>query len=332
MGTTDMILSNLTICYDGIQRTYRNALVRHIRSSLKKSYPADWLEKLRKPFEKEWGKLTESAAERRKTGEIACDITDEFDLLSVNHFFNLFDAYYDDLCKCAPGTDEAQKKKEKQAILQWLKTIKNLRDPLSHPSEEDFSYEDSFILLDCARRVLSRLELQAEAGLIKGLAGNLSGSPLSARLDVEALEDRLPPRESIVIDFVGRAKELELLWAWFSDPVSRRWALAGEGGKGKSALAYRFATDVKFTAPKPFQIILWLSAKKKQFREGKITTVREPDFADLQSALNRLLSYYGWADETEQTQEKKRVRTLELLEAFPALIVVDDIDTLEGER
>jgi NB-ARC domain len=324
-------VSNLTICYDGIQRTYRNAVVRHIRSCLMGSHPNTWRDELRKPFEKEWDKLTASATERRKTGEIACEILDEFDLLSVNHFFNIFDACYDNLCKSAPGTDDAQKKKEKQAILQWLKTIKNLRDPLSHPSEEDFPYEDSFILLDCARRVLSRLGLQQERDAVKALTSQLSGSPLSSRLDVEALEDRLPPRESIVTDFVGRAKELERLNEWFSDPVSKRWALAGEGGKGKSALAYKFATDVKFAAPKPFQIVLWLSAKRKQFREGQTTDIREPDFEDLGSALNRLLAYYGWTDEAAKPEEQKRQRVFDLLNAFPALIVVDDVDSLEGE-
>ncbi|HLG95881.1 MAG TPA: ATP-binding protein [Bryobacteraceae bacterium] len=323
--------SNLVICYDGIQRTYRNALVRHVRSRLKVSYPANWSEKLRKPFEKEWDKLIASATERRRTGEIACEIVDDFDLLGVNHFFNLFDVYYDDLCDCPSGTDEAQKKKEKQAILQWLKTTKNLRDPLSHPSDEDFSYEDSFILLDCARRVLVRLGFQVEAETIRQLTTTLSGSPHSIRTDVEPLEDRLPPRESIVVDFVGRKRELETLRNWFSDPVSRRWALAGEGGKGKSALAYKFATDVKLVAPRPFQIVLWLSAKKKQFREGQVTEIREPDFTNLATALTRLLSYYGWADEAGQGEESKKVRCLELLDVFPALIVVDDIDSLEGE-
>jgi hypothetical protein len=74
--------------------------------------------------------------------------------------------------------------------------------------------------------VLTRVGLQSEADAIRGLASTLSGSPLSTRMDVEPLEDRLPPRESIVIDFVGRTKEQDVLWAWFSDPVSKRWALA----------------------------------------------------------------------------------------------------------
>src|SRR5207249_618143 len=72
-------------------------------------------------------------------------------------------AYYDVLSPSSSKHDEQQKKSSKQALLEWIKTIKNLRDPLSHPSERDFSFEDSFMLLDCARRVLSQLKYDSEA-------------------------------------------------------------------------------------------------------------------------------------------------------------------------
>jgi hypothetical protein len=147
----------------------------------------------------------------------------------------------------------------------------------------------------------------------------------------QILEDRLPPRESVVSEFVGRHVELEELWRWFSDPTSRRWSLSGEGGKGKSALAYRFATEVKFKAPEPFQIVLWISAKQKRFDEGKIVIVNDPDFYDLDSALSRILVEYGWTEEADLGVERKRERALELLNSFPALLIVDDADTLEGK-
>ena len=136
-------LSNLTICYEGLQRAYRNALVRYVRTKMVAVYQSDYGTRLRKPFEKEWDRIRANAYERRDTGEISAGIADEFDLLGVNHFFNLFDAYSDLLCPSIPGSDEQQKKISKQALLQWIKTIKNMRDPLSHPSESDFSFEDS---------------------------------------------------------------------------------------------------------------------------------------------------------------------------------------------
>ena len=280
------------------------------------AFPQNYEEKIRAPFEKEWDQLRLNAHERRQTGEISSEIVDDFDLLSVNHFFNLFDAYYEKLNSPAIVQSDQQHKLSKQTVLQWIKTIKNLRDPLSHPSEQDFSYEDSFVLLDCARRVLLKLNLGDEAGQIKALLDDLSGRPLSMENSQEPLEGRLPPRESVVNDFIGRKTELDRLWEWFRDPVSRRWALAGEGGKGKSAIAYQFAADVMFSAPKPYQIVLWLSAKKQRFEEGVTKKIVEPDFYDVDSALSAILRYYGWIDEMAGTIERKRERVLELLDFF----------------
>jgi tetratricopeptide (TPR) repeat protein len=325
------MVSNLTACYDGIQRIYRNAVVRHLRHSLKAAFPSNCEEKIRAPFEKEWDGLRVSAQERRHTGEISSEILDDFDLLGVNHFFNLFDAYYDKVTPAPAHGNDQQHKLNKHTLLQWIKTVKNLRDPLSHPSEQDFSYEDAFGLLDCGRRVLIRLHLLEEAKQIKSLLDELRGRPLSMEADKEPLEARLPPSESVVHDFIGRKIELEHLSEWFLDPVSRRWALAGEGGKGKSAIAFQFAKKTMLSAPKPFQIVLWLSAKRRKFEDGHTHTIAEPDFHDLDSALSCILRYYGWIEEVNGTINRKRERVMELLESFPALVIVDDVDSLEGE-
>jgi hypothetical protein len=324
-------LSNLTLCYEAIQRTYRNGIVRYVRTKMVSVYHGESGAKLRKPFEKEWDKIKSSAAERRKTGELATDVADDFDLLGVNHFFNLFDAYSDVLCAYSDGSDKDQRSKERNALLGWMKTVKNLRDPLSHPSDEDFSFEDAFVLLDCARRILTRLGLSDDVARIRGLSDRLSGRPAMVSSEVEALDDGLPPRELIVVDFVGREAELKTVRDWFDDPLSRRWALAGEGGKGKSAVAYHFAMEVKLRAPEPFRIVMWLSAKKRRFEEGTVTIITNPDFEDLEGALDGLLRQFGWIEEVGNTVERKRERVIELLNAFPALVVVDDIDSLEGQ-
>jgi tetratricopeptide (TPR) repeat protein len=329
-----MSQENLVTCYEGIQRIYRNSLVRFFRSTMTQVFPTDSLEKLRSPFQKEWEKLKADATSSRASGELETAPADDFDLLSVNHFFNLFDAYYDELCVPLPSASDQDKKRQKQAFLNWVRTIKTLRDPLSHPSEQDFSTEDAFVLLDCARRVLLRVGLENEASdlrqLIRGLLGTAPDDAEHA--ETGPLDDRLPPKESIVVDFIGRQKELEVLWKWFADPVARRWALAGEGGKGKSALAYNFAFEVKVKAPQPFQTVVWLSAKRKQFVEGASVTITRPDFFDLDSALCSLLTHYGWLEEIKEPTESKRQRVLQLLAEFPALVVLDDIDSLEIEN
>ena len=326
-----MQLSNLTVCYEGIQRCYRNAVVNHIREKFQTAFGEVQAGKnLVEPFQKEWESIRSSALERRRTGELSSEILDEFDLLGVNHFFNLFDARFEVLASYSDGADLKQRQREKTALLQWLKAVKNLRDPLSHPSADDMSFEDAYVLLDCARRVLVKLNLQEEAQRIRELTEQLSGRSVSANPDAEPLEDRLPPSELIVTEFVGRKRELEALWEWFDDPVSRRWLLAGEGGKGKSALAYEFGRAVKMRAPRPFQIVLWLSAKRRRFQEGTVAA-EHADFMNCDTATVCILRHYGWLREIDFELERRKNHVIELLNEFPALVIVDDIDSLEGE-
>lgn len=327
-----MASDNHVTCYEAIQRIYRNSVVRFLRDKLRTRFPTEWEIKLRSPFKlEEWETVKKNALAARATGELGSEVRDDFDLLSVNHFFNLFDSYYDVLFE--NGTQGISGgKREKQTLLGWAKTIKVLRDPLSHPSEQDLSREDAFQLLDCARRVLLRLHLVDDAGEIRLLMDKVLGVTASVDPPRSLLEDSLPPRESIVVSFIGRDNELEELRKWFQDPVARRWALAGEGGKGKSALAYNFALEVKQGAPEPYQAVLWLSAKKRRFVEGETVMIETPDFSDLDSALALLLTHYGWIEEVDNPTETKRKRVLELLNEFPALLVVDDIDSLESEN
>ena len=327
-----MSKENVVLCYEGVQRVYRNAMVKFLRERMKQAFGAKAAEKMRQAVP--WDKERENTMLTRASGELSNLPQDDFDILGVNHFYNLFDLYYEDLCPNLPELPEPQLKQQRQTLLTWLKTVKTLRDPMSHPIEEDFSIEDSFQFLDCARRVLQRLQLEGPANEIKqmmqGLFSSAQADPSMLADSAEPLDDRLPPKESIVVEFVGRTRELSELWSWFDDAARRRWALAGEGGKGKSALAYTFALDVKLKAPAPFQTVLWLSAKKRQFVEGQVLPIDKPDFSDLDSALVRILEHYGWAEELEQPTPLKRARVLELLSEFPALVIVDDVDSLEG--
>lgn len=318
------------ICYEGIQRIYRNAIVRLFRDRLTSVFPSDFDDRLKKPFKHEWDGIQQNARASRESGELEAPIRDDFDVLSVNHFFNILDTYFYEITEIDKANPNA--KGVKQATLAWVKTIKNLRDPLSHPTEEDFSFEDSFMLLDCARRVLVNLKLVNDASQVKSLMEELKGAPTSQLGEEEPLEDRLPPREAIVLDFIGRNDYLKELKKWFNDPLSRRWALSGEGGKGKSALAYRFGFDVKISAPRPFQVVFWLSAKKRQFVDGSVVAISSPDFHDLTTAVDKILMYYGWVEYVDSPIETKKYRVLELLNEFPALIIVDDIDSLDVEN
>ena len=143
----------------------------------------------------------------------------------------------------------------------------------------------------------------------------------------DALQGFLPAREEITIHFVGRKGILKELWDWLDDPHSRRVGLVGQGGSGKSAIAYHFASAVMKSAPEPFASVLWLSAKARRLRNRTIEAIK-PDFWDLQSAVDRLLLATGYEDMIGE-ELSEQIKWLELVVSDqPALIVVDDYDSL----
>jgi len=118
---------------------------------------------------------------------------------------------------------------------------------------------------------------------------------------------------------------------WIREPEQRLWLLAGDGGKGKTAIAYEFATRVAEDAPKPLDVVIWLSAKRQRFLEGHAAEIETPDFWDLGSALERVLSAYGWLHKSSADMKQRQEEALDHLEVLPALVILDDIDSLEGE-
>lgn len=159
----------------------------------------------------------------------------------------------------------------------------------------------------------------------------LKDSPHAWRT-IERLDNNLPPRETIVTSLIGREDELSQLEDWLLDPGSKKWSLTGYGGKGKTAIAYTFAERVVDAgSPRPVSRVLWMSAKRKRFLERQVTPVGNPDFANLDEALDFILSYY--ADSVPNASQKdRRERAVEWLTLFPALLVVDDLDSLEREN
>jgi hypothetical protein len=149
-----MSQATTVVCYEGIQRIYRNAIVRYLRNKMIEAFGGDASDRVKKTFKaEEWEGIRTNAQVARVAGVLTTDVKDDFDLLSVNHFFGLFDVYWSQL---VPWSTDS---KQKQVFLSWLREVKMVRDPLSHPPETEFSYEDSFRLLDCARRALQTLHL-----------------------------------------------------------------------------------------------------------------------------------------------------------------------------
>ena len=236
-------LSNYGICYEAIQRVYRNAVLNAVRIRLQAAYPDDWEARAKVPFKKQWAELEASAHERRTTGELGTSLRDTLDYLGVNHFYNLFEKYFDIIFPAPSGADLDVRQQERQVVLSWAKGIKGLRDPLSHPSEEDLPLNDAFRMLDDGRRLLLKLDSEAATELDTLLLRLLEID--SQAMSRRSLEGYLPAEEHVATGFVGRAGELTALSKWLTNPRAPRWALMGDGGKGKSAIAYEFGCRVK---------------------------------------------------------------------------------------
>ena len=282
---------------------------------------------LKKPFKSdEWAKVRAGAEETGDFGTVTTELVDEFDLVSVNHFFNIFEKHWEVLTPV--GLSGPSAASVKRGFLGFLREIKSVRDPISHPPEADLSREDAFRVIDSARRVVLTLDLPESQELQKHLSEIWS----DASEPTPSLAAQLPPNDVIVQRFIGRDSELLDLWSWLTDPNSRRWLLVGDGGKGKSALAYEFASQVRDRSPEPLVGVVWLSAKRRRFVEGSVLSDITPDFSTLDEALRRLLTFYDKEPEADAQSKELLHQCLGLLDSLPLLVVVDDIDSIESEE
>lgn len=304
------------------------------RRRICEAYPEDWPIQLRIPFQKTWDRMESNARVPRATGRLTAEIVDDFDVLGVNDFHPLFDYFFDVLFPPDGRATEETRKQEKQVILAYAKEIRDLRDPMSHPSAMDMPLRDAVRLLDTANRVLVKLDQHA-VGLVADAVGELMSAGGSddeeSSFSPEPLDGYVPAADTIVVSFIGREEQLKELRTWLGSR-EQRWILEGDGGKGKTAIAYAFACEVREMAPEPFTFVIWMSAKRRRFEEGTVASVGAPDFFDLRSGLDWILRYSGdWAEGKQLEEEVAKELCLELLNEFPTLLIVDDIDSLPDD-
>lgn len=319
------MVGNNSICYEAIQRVFRNAVVDYLRVRMGEVFPNDHIEKLKRPFAGEWPTLEANAAACRQSGGTETKIRDEYDLLSVGHFFNVFEAYYDKLFSAASLAGKTYTKPAKAKLLGNLKSVKDLRDPLCHPVQEEISFEEAFGILTDVKQVLSGLGFEQEAQVVSRLMSELKGIDNHS---ADNLIVSLPTQDSIYLEFIGRQDILGELDEWFSSLTNKRALLAGDGGKGKSAVAYRYAQGLSQKSER-YKMIAWLSAKRRRFQEGRTVEIDAPDFTNLDSAINKLLLKFGVIpDDLSKPLVDRKSQLLQFLNDFPAFVVADDIDTV----
>lgn len=164
-----------------------------------------------------------------------------------------------------------------------------------------------------------------------------TAAPAHASPPSPVLDSNLGARDESFIQFVGRESHLAQLWAWFFDKFSPVRLLAGVGGVGKTTLAREFAEQVARAAPFGFQKVVWLSAKKRTFTaiQGRYVEATRVDFADVDGLLRQIcLELALNVDEVPEdaTREALIESTVEALSTMPALVIVDDVDSLEPDQ
>jgi len=152
------------------------------------------------------------------------------------------------------------------------------------------------------------------------------------------LQHNLPDRNIICARFVGRRHEIDHLWAWFADEFSQARVLAGEGGLGKTSIAYQFAEEVctSSEADTRLERVIWLTAKRAQFSgiQNESVALPETHFSNYVELLHILCLEFGHTEDEVEGASETRLKKLikEGAEITPSLIVVDDVDSLEPDE
>ncbi|HEG1829602.1 TPA: putative DNA binding domain-containing protein [Enterobacter cloacae] len=148
-----------------------------------------------------------------------------------------------------------------------------------------------------------------------------------------SIDHNLPEKKIICPDFVGREVILSSLWEWLSDPLEYTKVLAGDGGKGKTSIAYTFCQQFLESPSLGFERVLWISAKSSQFSgmQNDYFDLQDPDFTDYNSFLLTLCDQCALnVEELESTsQQNIKIKLKQSLPIFPSLIIVDNVDSLE---
>lgn len=332
-----MAYSTNGIVYEAIQRRFRNAVVGLIRERLTAEHGERAQARVAGAFPS-WVEIKDAASRSAATAVVQHPHDDEFSYLDVSHFTAIFNNEFSALVS-VDGLPPEVAAELKRQMLGYLREIKTVRDPVSHPADEDLDPFDALRVIDNAVRVVRLLpptsalsdaaealrEARAEVAVLAAEA------PISSAV-LGPTPEGLPPRDAVVVDFVGRRAELARLWEWVIDPHSKRWLLTGDGGKGKSAIAYQFATEIIHHPEVEFAAVHWLSAKRRRYSDGEVLAIPEPEFWDLESAVDRLLTEFGWSDQVTKPLEAKRLLLCQLVKEFPCFVVVDDIDSLDAEQ
>jgi len=277
------------------------------------------MDPLRELSAETWTANVRNAKQIRKAKLINDQLLDEFDAQDVSELPRIFEQFYSRLASTTG---------QRGALVQALKDIVEYRNAISHPAT---SYVSSPDARNAAERIAyaSKLVFEPHSDELSAILAAVADVNDAEPPHIIPVNKVLPPRHTVVVnEFVGRFRELDLLYKWFVSSTAV-WVIEADGGKGKSSLAYVFADQIT-SGTEQISRIVWLTAKARRYLEGDVIAT-EPDFTTLDQALRFIIEAYGFTDAVSSDDDVEDV-VLNLLAIEPALIILDDIDSLEREN
>lgn len=146
----------------------------------------------------------------------------------------------------------------------------------------------------------------------------------------------LPDRNVICPHFVGRTDIIRDLWQWLGDEFVHVKLLVGDGGKGKTSIAYQFSVDVCSSGAYEMDKLIWLTAKSRRFvgRTNDYVEMPETHFSDTYSLLEALANQLPLLPDEIKDSSPHLLKKLlkQTLAETRCMVVVDDVDSADLEE
>ena len=302
---------------DECLRDFLDAAHDGLKMALVQQYGQDWLEQgVRRPQQQEsFRRVEEMLANPMRVVDMG---KEPEDLYGIEHIWNIINGNPAAFPKFHGSPTNKRRSQE------FLEEITELRNNLAHRRTRHILPKRNLIrTIDNCVYVLEALD-SPKAPIFENIYDSLTSGTLPWG---RPLDGQIPPSDEIYTEFVGRSGHLDSVSKWLFETNHPQHLVSGYGGSGKSALAYKFAHDIKEGGNSKLLATCWVSAKKEEFYSGE-TRKRHEDFDDLNTFVRAVLTSLYGDDDNEQPDPEDLI---EHLEKTPILLVVDDFDTVAND-
>lgn len=162
------IMSDNEVNLKRVLRLFRNGIVQHIRERLRAKFGGSAESQLSTLFGKreqgseltQWERMKLNADRARASPEVSTVVVDDFELLGVSDFFNVFEKFFVELTVAAPAAEDTSVFADrKKGLLRCLQQIKVFRDPNAHDVSESIDADSLMLCILNCKKVSKELQV-----------------------------------------------------------------------------------------------------------------------------------------------------------------------------